>query len=199
MRNLPCSLNRDWTEFVVRFIFNQVFESITSLLSDRFRCNAMDTMVLGNVYSLVSLAALGKNGLQTLLRLCLGYICSTIIFDWEVCTRSHFNGLFLRNFFNRHRRHFNLKVVVWVCLKARVVIQSCRGLFVKEFWRVLAALDRLFRVHSSSCDALLALDYAERKAAHHHLFKLLVAAKSASEACIELVLSLLLYCSLFQN
>ena len=199
MGNLPCSLNRDWTEFVVRLLLHQVFERVISLLSDRFRRNAMDTMVLGNVYCLVSLAALGKNSLQTLLRLCLRYICSTIIFDWEVCTRSHLHGLFLRNFFNWHRCHFNLKVVVRVCLKARVVIQSCRGLLIKEFWRVLAALDRLFRVHSSSCDALLALDYAERQSTYHHLFKLFVSAQSASEASIELVLSLLLYCSLFQN
>ena len=199
MRNLPCSLNRDWTEFVVRLLLHQVFERVICLLSNRFRRNAMDTMVLGNVYCLVSLAALGKNSLQTLLRLCLRYICSTIVFDWEVCTRSHFHGLFLRNFFNWHRCHFNLKVIVRVCLKARVVIQSCRGLLIKEFWRVLAALDRLFSVHSSSCDALLALDYAERQSAHHHLFKLFVSAKSSSEASIELVLSLLLYCSLFQN
>ena len=86
-----------------------------------------------------------------------------------------------------------------VCLEAQIVIQRSRGFFIKELGLVLTALDGLFCVHSSSSDALFALDNAEGQAAHHHLFELFVAAQSASQTAVELILRLLLYCSLFQN
>ena len=79
------------------------------------------------------------------------------------------------------------------------MIKSRRRFFIKEFWWILAALDRLFRVQSCNCDALLALYDTERKPSHHHLFELFVATHSPAQARVELVLSLLLYCSLFKD